>query len=185
MNLTDKEKLILLKAARRSIISAFGEQASEKIDYDSFPVLKINAGAFVTLTIDSELRGCIGYIISDMPLFDTVCDAAMQAAFNDPRFPSLNKSEVRFINIEISVLSVPVSISEYNEIEIGKHGLILDEKNRALLLPQVAVEHNYNREMFLSSLCEKAGIKRNTWKERKLNLKVFTATIFSEKNMRI
>lgn len=185
MNLTDREKLVLLKAARQSILSAFGESIAEKINYESFPSLKLNSGAFVTLTIDDELRGCIGYIISDMPLYDTVCDAAMQAAFNDPRFPSLNKREVEFINIEISVLSVPVPISEYEEIEIGKHGLLLDEQNRALLLPQVAVEHNYDREMFLSSLCEKAGMKRYTWKERKLKLKVFTATIFSEKEMRM
>ncbi len=184
MVLTEEEKLILLKAARQSILSAFGEQVAEKIGYEKFPSLKINSGAFVTLTIDGDLRGCIGYIMSDMPLYDTVCDAAMQAAFNDPRFPSLNKSEVKFINIEISVLSVPDSISEYDEIEIGKHGLLLDERSRALLLPQVAVEHHYDREMFLSSLCEKAGMKKNTWKERKLNLKVFTATIFSEKNMR-
>ncbi|QQS35111.1 MAG: AmmeMemoRadiSam system protein A [Ignavibacteriales bacterium] len=184
MNLTKEEKLILLKAARQSILFAFGESSPEKIDFIHYPSLKENAGAFVTLTIDGELRGCIGYIMSDMPLYDTISDAAMQAAFNDPRFPSLNKTEFKFIDIEISVLSIPVPISDYSEIEIGKHGLLLDERNRALLLPQVAVEHNYDRDMFLSSLCEKAGMKKNTWKERKLNIKVFTATIFSEKEMR-
>ena len=184
MELTEEEKTILLKSARQSILSAFGEDSPVKIDYKNHPVLAELAGAFVTLTIDNELRGCIGYIISNMTLYDTVCDAAMQAAFNDPRFAAVNKNEFQFIEIEISILSVPVPISSYEEIEVGKHGILLDEKNRAVLLPQVATEHKYDRYQFLSALCEKGGMKSYSWKERTLSIKVFTATIISESSER-
>lgn len=180
MELTKEEKIILLQSARQSILSAFGENPPGKINYKIHPGLAEHSGAFVTLTINDELRGCIGYILSDMTLYDTVCDAAMQAAFNDPRFAAVTKEELQFIEIEISVLSVPVPIASYEEIEVGKHGILLDEKNRALLLPQVATEHNYDRYQFLSALCEKGGMKQNTWKERNLSIKVFSAAIFSE-----
>jgi AmmeMemoRadiSam system protein A len=108
----------------------------------------------------------------------------MQAAFNDPRFAAVNKNEFQFIEIEISILSVPVPISSYEEIEVGKHGILLDEKNRAVLLPQVATEHKYDRYQFLSALCEKGGMKSYSWKERTLSIKVFTATIISESSER-
>lgn len=184
MDLTQDEKNILLEAARQSILSAFGENPPDEVDYEHYPLLEEQEGAFVTLTINDELRGCIGYILSTMTLFETVCDAAMQAAFNDPRFSAVSKNELQFINIEISVLSVPVTISSYEEIIVGKHGILLDESNRAVLLPQVATDHNYDRYQFLTALCEKAGIGSFTWQERELTIKVFSATIFSESSER-
>jgi AmmeMemoRadiSam system protein A len=118
------------------------------------------------------------------PLFETVCDAAIQAAKEDPRFPPLNENEFEKIEIEISILSEPFPMNSYDEIEIGKHGLILEESGRrALLLPQVPIEHNLNKEQFLSALCQKGGFNQDFWKEKTLNISMFTAAIFSEEDM--
>jgi len=166
MELTNDEKEILLKAARQSILFAFGEGEKPEINYTAYPLLKQKMGAFVTLKIDEELRGCIGYIIAMKALFDTVCETAQAAAFNDPRFKELTREEFDKIKIEISVLSLFEPIKSYDEIELGKHG---------------ATENNYTREQFLTALCHKAGLYGEYWKETRLKLKVFTATIFSEK----
>lgn len=180
MNISQEEKYILLKAARQSIDSLFDGKDPEQPDYKKYPLLKEKLGAFVTLTINHQLRGCIGYIIGREPLFDTICSAAIHAAVNDPRFSALKKAELDKIHIEISILSKFVLIKNYDEIIIGKHGLYLDEGGGGLLLPQVATEHKLNREQFLSALCNKAGFYSEYWKERMLKMKIFTAEIFSE-----
>ncbi len=180
MELTNDEKEILLKAARQSILSAFGEAEKPEINYTAYPLLKQKMGAFVTIKIDEELRGCIGYIIAMKALFDTVCETAQGAAFNDPRFNEITREEFDKIKIEISVLSLFEPINSYDEIELGTHGLLMEEGGRAVLLPQVATENNYTREQFLTALCHKAGLYGEYWKESELKLKVFTATIFSE-----
>lgn len=185
MNVSQEEKIILLKAARQSISSLFDGKDPEHPDYKKFPLLKEKLGAFVTLTINHELRGCIGYIIGREPLFDTICSAAIHAAVNDPRFSTLKKSELEKIHIEISILSEFVPIKSYDEIIIGKHGLYLDEGSGGLLLPQVATEHKMNREQFLAALCNKSGFYSEFWKERMLKIKIFTADIFSELEMEI
>lgn len=180
MELSEDEKKILLRAARESILTMFDEGEDPEVDYDKYPKLKQELGAFVTLKIDEQLRGCIGFIIAHDPLFETVVDAAKHAAFNDPRFPVLSRKEFDQITIEISVLSTFEPIKSYDEIIIGRHGLLLDEGARAILLPQVAIEQNYTRAEFLTALCHKAGLYGNYWKERMLNIKVFTALVFSE-----
>jgi len=180
MNLTNDEKDLLLIAARQSILSEFGEAKIPVVDYKAHPLLKEKCGAFVTLRIEEELRGCIGYIVAIGPLFETVCEAARSSAFGDPRFSRLTRDEFDKIKIEISALSPFEPIKNYNEIEIGKHGLLLDEGGRAVLLPQVATENNYDRNQFLTALCHKAGLYGEYWKERKLKLKVFTADVFGE-----
>ena len=185
MELTDEDKGILLKAARDSIGAVFGINKKPAIDYKKFPELKTLSGAFVTLTIKHELRGCIGYVVSEMSIFETVCEAAVQAAFRDPRFLPLSDSELSLIEIEISVLFPPTQINSYNEIEIGKHGLILNHLGRrGLLLPQVAAENNFNLEDFLCAICEKAGFESFLWQKEKLNIEVFTAEVFSEESER-
>ena len=181
MELSDKDKEALLTAARESIKALYEKNAPPTLDYSQYPNLKINAGAFVTLKIFGQLRGCIGYIISKTSVFETVCNAAVQAAIHDPRFFPVAENEINDISIEISVLSEPVSIKDYSEIEIGTHGLILEYENyRSLLLPQVAIEHNFTIEEFLSALCEKAGLKANLWRDGKVNISTFTATVFSD-----
>jgi len=183
MNITIEEKKFLLELAREEIAGLFQKSESPEADYNKYPVLQTKKGAFVTLTINSQLRGCIGYITSDRPLYETIKDAAIQAAIGDPRFPSLTKTEFENISIEISILSEPFPMNEYDDIEIGKHGLILDEGGRrGLLLPQVPVEHKMNREEFLESLCQKAGFHPGLWKGKKLDISMFTADVFSEKD---
>ena len=181
MELSTEEKEILLKAARESILAEFSEGEVTAVDYKAYPKLKMEFGAFVTLKIKNELRGCIGFITAQKPLFETIVEAAKHSAFGDPRFPELSRDEVDNIMIEISVLSQFEPIKSYDEIEIGKHGLLLDEGGRAVLLPQVATEQNYNRAQFLTALCHKAGLYGHYWKEKMLKIKVFTALVFSEK----
>jgi len=180
MELSTEEKVILLKAARESILAEFSEGDVTKVDYKAYPKLKMELGAFVTLKINDALRGCIGYIIAQKSLFETVVEAAKHAAFGDPRFPQLSRDEVEEVSIEISVLSPFEPIKSYDEIEVGNHGLLLDEGGRAVLLPQVATEQNFTLAEFLTALCHKAGLYGNYWKERMLNIKVFTALVFSE-----
>ncbi len=185
MELTDEEKKILLKAARDSIRTLFDGGRLPKIDYEKYPKLKTKAGAFVTLTLNGNLRGCIGYILGFQPLFETVCEAAVQAASNDPRFFPLTEEEFENVDIEVSVLSVPFPMKSYDDIVIGKHGLILEEGGRrGLLLPQVPVEHNMNKEEYLTALCQKAGFSGDCWRGRTLNISMFTANVFSEKDFK-
>ena len=185
MKMDKDTKLFLLKLARKAIEHEFDSGIElPKPDYDKYPLLKTQAGAFVTINENNDLRGCIGYIIGYQPLYETVVDAAKQAAFGDPRFPSLIKPELDEIEIEVSILSEPFPLNGYDEIVVGKHGLILEEEGRrALLLPQVPIEHHMNKEEYLSALCQKGGFNHNLWREKKLKLSGFTATVFSEKEM--
>ena len=182
MNISKNEKLILLRLARNSIRSLFEKTESIESNLNDHPILKTHKGAFVTLTINRKLRGCIGYITSDSPLSETVKDAAVQAAIGDPRFSKLTFDELSLISIEISILSEPFTMHNYDEIILGKHGLILSERERrGLLLPQVPIEHRMNKEEFLSALCEKAGFYPDLWRERILDIEMFTAEVFSER----
>ena len=181
MEITLEEKKILLDIARASIKSIFTGEKIPEPDYKKYSVFNSHSGAFVTLTKSGSLRGCIGYIISDSPLFETVCDAAVQASQNDPRFPSVSQSEIKDLSIEISVLSEPFPLNNYDEIEIGKHGLILEEKGRrGLLLPQVPIEHHMNREQYLDAICQKSGFSPGYWRTKQLKLNAFTATVFCD-----
>lgn len=186
MDITEEVKGVLLISARDAIRSLFGSSHPPYIDYNFYPVLaKTNVGAFVTLTQKGQLRGCIGYIQSDNTLFDTVINAAKHAAMNDPRFTPLNDREVADIEIEISVLTEGVPISRYEEIEIGTHGLILKEGAKSgLLLPQVATENKFTTAEFLTAICQKTGVDPYLWQKKKLNLKVFSAIVFSEAGKR-
>lgn len=182
MEISPDEQIALLDFARASIKANFNNQEPDIPSSEKYPILNSKSGAFVTLKINGNLRGCIGYIISEDPLTVTLQNAAVQAATGDPRFPSLTEKELEFCTIEISLLSEPFPINSYEEIEIGKHGLILNQGgSRGLLLPQVPLEHNMNRDEYLSALCRKAGLYPGYWKESQLDLLAFTAEVFSEK----
>ena len=184
MEPTLEEKKILLKTARQSIKSIFTREKITKSNYTEHPIFNSHCGAFVTLTQDGILRGCIGYIISDNPLFQTIREAAIHAAVDDPRFLPIKENEVDKLSIEISILSEPFALKNYDEIEIGKHGLILEENGRrGLLLPQVPIEHKMNRDQFLDAICQKAGFYVSYWKTKQLHLNAFTAIVFSEENI--
>lgn len=183
MLLNTEEKTYMLSLVKHTIKQYFTPDLEDmpKADYD---VLDSHHGAFVTLTMNSRLRGCIGYIIGEKPLYNILKEAAIQAAYHDPRFPPLTEKEFNQIHIEISILSEPFKMNSYDEIEIGKHGLILSEHgHRGLLLPQVPVEHNMNKEEYLGAICQKSGLPSNYWQNKTLNLDMFTATVFSEKEL--
>jgi len=183
MKITKEVQGLILLIARETLNSLFIEDAHfTNIDYNVYPQLtKRNSGAFVTLKVNSNLRGCIGYLSSPNMLIDTVKEATIQAATNDPRFNPVTEDELSKINIEVSILSPAIPISNYADIKIGEHGLILDDPfNRAVLLPQVATENNFSVPQFLTALCEKAGINPYAWEQQPLKLKVFTAAVISE-----
>jgi uncharacterized protein len=182
MEITLEEKDILLKTARNSIASAFGQKIENTIENPDYPLFNSRCGAFVTLTINHRLRGCVGFIIADGPLLETVKSAAKYAAFEDSRFSPLKEQELKKIHIEISILSEPFPMNNYDDIVIGRHGLILEEKGRrGLLLPQVPVEHKMNRDEYLDAICEKAGFPAGYWRDKQLKIKLFTADVFSER----
>jgi AmmeMemoRadiSam system protein A len=136
-------------------------------------------GAFTTWHLEGRLRGCIGYVFPAQSLYRAVAETARAAAFDDPRFNPVTLAEARAVKAEISVLSTLRSIAP-EEIVIGKHGLVITEGGRrGLLLPQVPVEWNWDRETFLAQTCRKAGLAPGAW-QRGAELQAFTAEVFGE-----
>jgi len=143
-------------------------------------------GAFVTLHKYGQLRGCIGNLIGEKPLYLTVIDMAIESAVDDPRFPPLKLEELKDIEIEISVLSPLEKIDDPKDIILGKHGVLVRKGFRSgVFLPQVAEETGWSKEEFLSYLCShKAGLPPYAWKEKDTELYIFTAEVFSEKELK-
>jgi MEMO1 family protein len=178
--MSDEEKKELLALARKTIKNVLEEKALPKPEY-KYPLFKEKRGAFVTLNKNRMLRGCIGYIFAIKPLEETIIDMAQAAAFRDPRFPPLVKDEYENLEIEISVLTPIREIEDVEEIEVGKHGIIIERgANSGLLLPQVATEYGWDRETFLEHTCQKAGLPKNTWKKKGTIIKIFSADVFHE-----
>ncbi len=157
-----------------------GERKDYKIDD---PVLNREMGAFVTLHKGGQLRGCIGNIVGRGPLYLTVRDMAIESSTNDPRFPPVTASELKDIDVEISVLSEPKKTTDPDEIIMGKHGVIVKSGFRSgVYLPQVATETGWSKEEFMTSLCaHKAGLPPDAWKKGQAEIYLFTAEIVSEK----
>lgn len=179
-DLKEEDKKFLLKTARESIENALAHKGNPTVESDS-PMLKEKRGAFVTLTKNGMLRGCIGYIQPIKPLDETIIEMAQAAAFRDPRFSPVTKEEFDDLEIEISVLTPVKEIKDVNEIEIGKHGIIIERGGYSgLLLPQVATDYGWNRETFLEHTCNKAGLPTDAWKQEGTKIKIFSADIFHE-----
>jgi MEMO1 family protein len=151
------------------------------------PRLTATEGAFVTIHKQGQLRGCIGHIVTQEPLYLTVRDMAVAAASQDPRFQPVKSEELGKIDIEISVLSQPRPAKNVDEIKMGVHGVIVRRGpfHTGVFLPQVATETGWSREEFLSQLCsQKAGLPADAWKDPKTVLEIFTADVFSEKDLK-
>lgn len=178
--LTEEERRILLHAARTAIECEL--QGTELPVYDRCPPSLLQPrGAFVTLHKNGKLRGCIGYIEAVKPLIRTVQEVAIKAAFEDPRFPPLEPEELDQISIEISVLTPLERLNDPSQIEIGKHGLVIEFGNRrGLLLPQVATEYGWDATSFLENTAVKAGLPPDTWKHPAANIYKFSAEVFDE-----
>lgn len=178
VGLTAEDKALLHQIARTAIVSHFDGRPVPKPEAAS-PALDEPRGAFVTLNIHGRLRGCIGHIIGSLPLAETVSRMAVAAAFEDPRFPPLTREELDRIEIEISVLSPLKKIEDMNDIEVGKHGIYLKNGWRSgLLLPQVAGEYGWDRKTFLEQTCRKAGLPTNAWKNKDIEVYIFSAEVF-------
>lgn len=183
--LNQQQKRELLKIARITL--------EEYITNRKIPDFKITdkklqekAGAFVTLKKKGQLRGCIGNIIGDKPLYITVRDMAIESSTRDPRFMPVTPDELEEIEIEISVLSPLEKIDDYRKVIPGKHGVVVKRGfNSGVFLPQVATEQGWNREEFLSALCShKAGLPPDAYKDKNTELYIFTAEVFSEKEFK-
>jgi AmmeMemoRadiSam system protein A len=139
-------------------------------------------GAFVTLrkSADGELRGCVGLLESRDTLVETVAAMAVAAATRDSRFDPVAADELAALRVEISVLS-PLAPIEPGKVEVGRHGLLLRlGDRRGVLLPQVPIEHGWDRESFLGHACVKAGLPADAWRQPGIEISGFTATVFGE-----
>jgi AmmeMemoRadiSam system protein A len=147
--------------------------------------LSTPCGAFVTLrgkkAYGSSLRGCIGRMTSAESLLRTVREMALAAAFEDPRFPPLEKEELPRIDVEVTVLSPMRPIAGVDEIEVGKHGVLMSKGGHsAVFLPQVAAEQGWDRGQLLDNLCYKAGLTPAAWRSSDTRFQVFEGRIFAE-----
>jgi len=180
--LNDDEKRELLRIARATIREylATGRLPPGSPHKES---LVQPGGVFVSLHTSGELRGCIGTFAETDPLFRTVQQMAISAATRDPRFDSLGPEELPNIEIEISVLS-SLKTAKADEVEVGRHGLHVSRgRLRGVLLPQVAIEHGWDRNTFLEQTCRKAGLPSDAWQLPGTDIEVFTAQVFSEEKL--
>ena len=179
--LNKEQRKKILEIARNSILTYLQTQKKLEVT-ESDPTLIKEMGAFVTLHEHGQLRGCIGNMIARGPLYLTVRDMAVEAAVNDPRFPALDLSELKDIEIEISVLTPLEKVGSADEIELGRHGVMVKKGfSSGVFLPQVATETGWNKEQFLSNLCShKAGLPADAWKDKSTELYTFSAEVFSE-----
>jgi AmmeMemoRadiSam system protein A len=188
--LTPSEEQVLLQIARDTLECWVLD--SIRVDPEAYPLtqsLREKHGAFVTLRLDGELRGCIGHTANREPLAYSVRDNAINAASRDPRFPPVSAEEAPRLHIEISALTPGDSpdtpfrrVHDVHEIQIGRDGLYIERPGQrgGLLLPQVATDQGWDRDQFLSAVCRKAGYPDRTWTEPDAQLYRFSAQVFAE-----
>jgi len=181
--LESQEKTRLLQIARQSAEAAV-KGASFPIQSHGMVPLSEPRGAFVTLTIRGQLRGCIGYTSPIQPLGDTVRTAAMHAALHDNRFSPVSREELPLLDYEVSVLSPVRLVKDPALVRVGRDGLVIRRgEHEGLLLPQVASERGWDRETFLRQTCVKAGLPPNAWQDPETDIFGFTALVFGEKTL--
>ncbi len=183
----------IVRAARLSIESMFskGSQAEKELEQMLLhKVFDIKAGVFVTLCHyhTNELRGCIGFTEHSNEIRETIVDAARAAAFEDGRFVPVSKAEIGETIVEVNLLSEAKPLPQTptgrkNSVKIGKDGLIVEYGiYRGLLLPSVATENGMGKEKFLEAVCEKAGLNKNYWMQKNVNIRKFETQIFKEES---
>jgi AmmeMemoRadiSam system protein A len=177
---------VLSSDERRELLRVAREAIRHKLSGGPPPVPprlanpSLRAGAFVTLHLGGDLRGCIGQPGGDNLLVDVVAECAVAAATEDPRFPPLSPAELSRVHLEVSVLGPIMPVDDVAEIDVGRDGLIAEQGfRRGLLLPQVATERAWGRETFLSHTCLKAGLKADAWRSGAKIFR-FEAEVFGE-----
>ena len=175
---TEAEQFELLRIARQALVGYLNLSEIPKIP-EPVEALRQHCGAFVSLHNGKNLRGCVGVITANKPLYITVGECAVWAGLQDHRFPSVTKREMKELNFEISILS-PLADIAPEKIEVGCHGLVVSHQGlRGLLLPQVVVQWKWDREQFLEETCRKAGLPPDAWR-RGAQIQAFTAQVFQE-----
>ena len=172
-----EERALLLRIAHDAI-----ESALDRRNISTEPPsehLAQHRGVFTTLYLHGQLRGCVGYVFPVAPLYRGVVETARAAASEDTRFDPVRREEAPNLKISLSILST-LSPVEANQVEIGRHGLVVSMAGRrGLLLPQVPVEHEWDRVTFLEQTCRKAGLPLDAWRMG-ATLEAFTAEVFGE-----
>lgn len=176
---SEEERVLLIRLAHDSITSAL---QGDEIPLDPpTPHLAEPRGAFTSLYLHGELRGCVGYVLPACSVYRAVAETARAAAFDDNRFPPVTEAEAPHLQIELSILS-PFAPIQPEQVEIGRHGLLISWRGRrGLLLPQVPVEHEWDRLTFLEQTCRKAGLPLDAW-QKGATIEGFTAEVFGEKS---
>lgn len=174
----DDDRRALLRLAREAVVAHVSKQPPVA------PALvgpfARKAGAFVTLHVNGDLRGCIGHIAADEPLGEVIPRCAVAACSEDPRFPSIGAGELAQMQVELSLMGPLEPVTDIATIEIGRHGLVVEHgRSRGLLLPQVATEWHWDRETFLAHTCHKAGLPKDAWRHG-ATIWRFEAEVFSE-----
>jgi AmmeMemoRadiSam system protein A len=171
------ERSLLLRLAHEAIAAAL-DQCELSLAPPSAHLAEPR-GAFTTLYYQGGLRGCVGYVFPVTPLYRTIAESARGAAFDDSRFSPVTRDESRELQVSLSILSPPRPI-QADRIEIGLHGLLVSlGPYRGLLLPQVPVEHGWDRTAFLEQTCRKAGLPPGAW-QTGARLEAFTAEVFAD-----
>ncbi len=176
---SEDERCALLMEARNAIGASLGLNV-EKSGLVRGGEVENSYGVFVTIKKAGKLRGCIGYLKSDEPLYRSVVDAARSAAFHDTRFPPLKADEFTDCTVEVSVLSEAKPVGSWRDIVVGKHGIIMaKDGKKAVFLPQVALERGWNVETTLGHLSMKADLAIDAWRSDAM-FEVFEAVSFEE-----
>ncbi len=179
-SLTQQDRNTLLELARSALEARLEDRCLPDLDAPDGPLLE-HRGAFVTLSIGGQLRGCIGFVEGIQPLWKTVRDTAISAGWRDPRFEPLTADELDQLEIEISVLSTLERMEDPLKIQVGVHGLLIEcGRRRGLLLPQVAERFEWDTVTFLDRTCRKAGLDSGCWRSSEATVYSFTAEHFSE-----
>jgi AmmeMemoRadiSam system protein A len=180
--LSESERRELLAIARWAIEAAVchGQSAGGPASPISRAMTE-PAAAFVTIHEFGRLRGCIGLMRFEVPLWQNVRDAAAAAALDDPRFLPVSESELPAIELEVSVLDPPVELADPSGFVAGRHGIVVERgARRALLLPQVATEMGWGETKMLEAVCQKANLPTDAWRDESTRLLVFDSMCFSE-----
>ncbi len=187
MNISDEDGQLLIKTARAAVREYLKSGRRAEVPEDIKNRFSYNSGVFVTLNNEENLRGCIGFPTPDRKLYQSLVDAAISSATEDPRFSPVNYNELGKIIFEVTILTSPNVIKvedpvEYPKmIKVGRDGLIIKwEFGSGLLLPQVPIEYGWDEEQFLNHTCEKAGAPQDCWKRKSTMVLKFEGIVFKE-----
>lgn len=177
----ESDQQALLAFARRSLQSFLEHQHLPVFPLSDYPALGVRAGVFISIYVEGKLRGCVGHIDQDLPLYQAVQEMTIAAASRDLRFVSIHVKDLPHVSLEISLLSPFTLIHHYNSIKIGQHGVMIQSGTKqGLLLPQVAESRNWTPQKFLAECCRKANLPRKAYTREDTQISIFEAQVIRE-----